>query len=928
MSKFFYKKNKKYSTGGKVKYDNGGNVTGPDTPFKIDPKAIDLAKNNPFAYTPGTRSFKNYQSYLDQPIATRNISADKFNPNIEASFTQGQGPRMSFNYNPSFLRTGPDTNYSLSEGSRGTLSIGPSLSGSLSARSGNRKYNIGESVKSRNYQSTITGEGMEQDRINLGVNYAYQHPLNKSGSLVGGVEGEIGSLLRGSNTIYGTSEGDITTKLPTGFQGGYGQISGGLGYFPKNKQYGVSANVGFGSEFSPNAGFTYGAKYHYGPGTFNIDKTRSGVGVGFGVNIPLGKRTTKNVNSPFRLDNGGKTKTTEEIPFSHEYLQKFPVLPSERYRKLHEEAIYSSDLNPYTGLRKDHPLSIKQAKMEKDAGYKSYQKQILDHRKKSLTVPKTFDNGGIMGQDYSFIPGQTTAADVYGEVPLVQMADESLNSPADDVDVLTRRQLFDKTKLGQYLGKFEKGSELASEVTSGIGAVRSGGELVGQMFDPPDPEGQKNPLISAGKGVLSGAQAGANIGKFLGPKGVAVGTVVGAGLGAITGSVDAIQNRIAANKAEREENITENQNAVRSTNMALLNYLKKENKPVIQEPESDPELLTQNKLTGSENIMQGAFGLKVQPTDDVKGKLLSSEAWTNMVKSKAGNVEGNVEGTIDDVGSKFLGDINPHVSDESYNKYYTQLQRSENSKNKGYDKDKDLWFPFSVGIGDEQNIGWGINMSTFSPQEQERISKGITTQELEKMFSNRIASHLDKSRDYVNTWQGGWERDDKSGNTGYRGKEGNWDALPDNVKLALTDFSYNLGGLEKFPLFVTAIMNNDLATAKKEYKRYYTQGDEKRELFERNKEIYNMLFKNPKSKTQIYNVGGITKGNYDHKTNPLTVVDKNGNNTGMELTGGEGVYDAEAQNEIEKALKKKNYKRVGKIIEYEINDWKKRGMYS
>ena len=28
-------------------------------------------------------------------------------------------------------------------------------------------------------------------------------------------------------------------------------------------------------------------------------------------------------------------------------------------------------------------------------------------------------------------------------------------------------------------------------------------------------------------------------------------------------------------------------------------------------------------------------------------------------------------------------------------------------------------------------------MSTFSPQEQERISKGITTQELEKMFSNK-----------------------------------------------------------------------------------------------------------------------------------------------------------------------------------------------
>ena len=123
-------------------------------------------------------------------------------------------------------------------------------------------------------------------------------------------------------------------------------------------------------------------------------------------------------------------------------------------------------------------------------------------------------------------------------------------------------------------------------------------------------------------------------------------------------------------------------------------------------------------------------------------------------------------------------------------------------------------------------------------------------------------------------------------------------------------------------------MNNDLVTAKKEYERSATIDGKKTKLTKRNKYIYDLLFTNPASETEIYNKGGMTKGAYNHKTNPLTVVDKNGQSTGMELTGGEGVYDADAQNKIETALKKKDYKKVGKIIEYEINDWKKRGMYS
>ena len=74
--------------------------------------------------------------------------------------------------------------------------------------------------------------------------------------------------------------------------------------------------------------------------------------------------------------------------------------------------------------------------------------------------------------------------------------------------------------------------------------------------------------------------------------------------------------------------------------------------------------------------------------------------------------------------------------------------------------------------------------------------------------------------------------------------------------------------------------------------------------------------------------GGQTKGAYSHKSNPLTVIDKYGNNTGMELTGGEGVYDKIAQKSMENAIKNKNYAKAGMIVENEIQDWKRRGMYT
>lgn len=71
-----------------------------------------------------------------------------------------------------------------------------------------------------------------------------------------------------------------------------------------------------------------------------------------------------------------------------------------------------------------------------------------------------------------------------------------------------------------------------------------------------------------------------------------------------------------------------------------------------------------------------------------------------------------------------------------------------------------------------------------------------------------------------------------------------------------------------------------------------------------------------------YNTGGLTKGEYSHSSNPLTVVDKNGNNTGMELTGGEGVFDKPFMGKLQGLLSGGRYQEAGKAVQNEMNTWK------
>ena len=71
-----------------------------------------------------------------------------------------------------------------------------------------------------------------------------------------------------------------------------------------------------------------------------------------------------------------------------------------------------------------------------------------------------------------------------------------------------------------------------------------------------------------------------------------------------------------------------------------------------------------------------------------------------------------------------------------------------------------------------------------------------------------------------------------------------YDTLDPKRQEMLLDFTFNLGGLKKFPKFTEAVLKGDMATAKKEYKRKFT--DDKgvtKELKDRNEQFYNTYLK-------------------------------------------------------------------------------------
>lgn len=128
--------------------------------------------------------------------------------------------------------------------------------------------------------------------------------------------------------------------------------------------------------------------------------------------------------------------------------------------------------------------------------------------------------------------------------------------------------------------------------------------------------------------------------------------------------------------------------------------------------------------------------------------------------------------------------------------------------------------------GNKNAVGYGHNLT---PEEAKTntvyghdVSKPITEEVAEDILAKDLASKRKSLNSAIKKK--------------YKGKSLN--DLPLKSQEMLIDFQFNLGdAIGKFPKFTEAVVNGDMKTAKKEYKRYF--GNKKIPLTRRNKAFYN-----------------------------------------------------------------------------------------
>ena len=65
-----------------------------------------------------------------------------------------------------------------------------------------------------------------------------------------------------------------------------------------------------------------------------------------------------------------------------------------------------------------------------------------------------------------------------------------------------------------------------------------------------------------------------------------------------------------------------------------------------------------------------------------------------------------------------------------------------------------------------------------------------------------------------------------------------WEGITENNKSAATDFAFNLGSLNGFPIFTKALVENDRENMEKEYIRNYTTPEGETKPLERRNELF------------------------------------------------------------------------------------------
>ncbi len=146
--------------------------------------------------------------------------------------------------------------------------------------------------------------------------------------------------------------------------------------------------------------------------------------------------------------------------------------------------------------------------------------------------------------------------------------------------------------------------------------------------------------------------------------------------------------------------------------------------------------------------------------------------------------------------------------------FLNYIKKAENPNFVGWDKTRKRWYPHKDPSGGF-NIGYGHHFQT-NEEYQKYAKQGMSNEEVEKLLVDDILKAKKVVQQYI-------QRRYKV-----------------NLQLSLkqeqmlVDYVFNMGGLDKFPKMVDAVLRSDKEKMRKEYKRYAKIGGEVKEIKGRN----------------------------------------------------------------------------------------------
>lgn len=180
------------------------------------------------------------------------------------------------------------------------------------------------------------------------------------------------------------------------------------------------------------------------------------------------------------------------------------------------------------------------------------------------------------------------------------------------------------------------------------------------------------------------------------------------------------------------------------------------------------------------------------------------------------------------------------IGDSSFIDY---MKRVENGIKSGWSKSRKLWFPHISSEGGNKSIAYGHKL-TNEERDNNTFARGITDKEAHRLLLSDLKNAETRAISHINDIVNTVTTDAKVKYKLNRNARRSYHELGLKEKQIALDYSYNLrGGLKVFPTFFTALLNGDIDTMQKEYKRSYVKDGVRKPLEDRNKQFYERYLK-------------------------------------------------------------------------------------